>query len=107
MEILKSLFIIIVSLSSFLLIIIILLQRSKSEGLGLAFGSSTGEALFGARAGNVLSRATVVLSIVFMLSALILGILFAKNDNTLMSEIQKDLPAKVNSTDASNSDNEM
>ena len=37
MAILKSLLLVIVVLSSLLLVIIILLQKSKSEGLGLAF----------------------------------------------------------------------
>ncbi len=95
MDILKSLFIIIVSLSSVLLIILILIQRSKNEGLGLAFGSSTGEALFGARAGNVLSRATVFISIIFMISALVLGVLFSKSDRSLMSDIQTEIPVEV------------
>ena len=40
MAILKSLLLVIVVLSS-LLLVIILLQKFKSEGLGLAFGSST------------------------------------------------------------------
>ena len=61
----KTLFIIIEILCCLLLIGIILLQKSKSEGLGLAFGAGAGESLFGARAGNVLSKATVVLGIVF------------------------------------------
>ena len=56
MIILKSLLLIVLVISSIALIGLILLQRSKSEGLGLAFGASTGESLFGARAGNVLSK---------------------------------------------------
>ena len=55
MIILKSILLIVLVISSISLIGLILLQRSKSEGLGLAFGASTGESLFGARAGNVLS----------------------------------------------------
>ena len=60
-----------------LLIGIILLQRSKEQGLGLAFGSGMGEALFGAEAGNVLTKATVILSIVFMLNTIALAKLFS------------------------------
>ena len=85
MMIIKPLLLIVLVISSLSLIGLILLQRSKSEGLGLAFGASTGESLFGARAGNVLSQATVVLGIVFMVCALILGILYAKQDQSLMS----------------------
>jgi preprotein translocase subunit SecG len=84
---LKALFIVIEVLCCILLIGLVLLQRSKNEGLGLAFGAGAGESLFGARAGNVLSKATVVLGIVFIASSLMLGILFAQKDKTLMDEI--------------------
>lgn len=96
---LKALFIVVIVLCSLLLIGLILLQKSKSEGLGLAFGAGAGESLFGARAGNVLSRATVVLGVVFMGSALILGVLFAQEDRTVMDNLESDpaLPAAVQS----------
>ena len=81
---LKTLFIIVEALCCLLLIGLILLQRSKSEGLGLAFGAGAGEALFGARAGNVLSRATVILGIIFLANSLLLGVLFAQKDKPLM-----------------------
>lgn len=84
---LKALFIVVVVICCLLLIGLILLQKSKSEGLGLAFGAGTGESLFGARAGNVLSKATVVLGITFMASALFLGVLFAQQDKTLMDDV--------------------
>ena len=87
MVFLKALFIVIEVLCCFLLIGLVLLQRSKNEGLGLAFGAGAGESLFGARAGNVLSKATVVLGIVFMASTLVLGVLFAQKDKTLMDEV--------------------
>jgi preprotein translocase subunit SecG len=87
MVFLKALFIVIEVLCSILLIGLVLLQRSKNEGLGLAFGAGAGESLFGARAGNVLSRATVVLGIVFMASTLILGVLFAQKDKSILDEI--------------------
>lgn len=86
----KALLIVVLVLSSLLLIGLILLQKSKSEGLGLAFGAGAGESLFGARAGNVLSRATVVLAIVFMVCALGLGVIFAQKDRTLMDNVASD-----------------
>jgi len=84
---LKTLFIVVEVLCCLLLIGLILLQKSKSEGLGLAFGAGAGEALFGARAGNVLSKATVILGIVFMANTLLLGILFAQQEKTLMDDV--------------------
>ena len=91
MSILITLLLIVLVISSLLLIGVILLQRSKSEGLGLAFGASTGESLFGARAGNVLTKITVILGIVFMASALLLGVLYAKKDQPLMDQITTNL----------------
>ena len=83
---LKTLFIVVEVLSCLLLIGLILLQKSKSEGLGLAFGAGAGESLFGARAGNVLSKATVVIGIIFMANTLFLGVLLAQKDKTLMEQ---------------------
>ncbi len=83
---LKALFIVVEVLCCLLLIGLVLLQKSKSEGLGLAFGAGAGESLFGARAGNVLSKATVVLGIIFMANTLLLGVLFAQKDKTLMEQ---------------------
>lgn len=78
MNLIIGLLLVVEVLTSFLLIGIILLQKSKSEGLGMAFGAGAGESLFGARAGNVLSKATVVLGIVFIVTTLLLGMSFAR-----------------------------
>ena len=86
MVFLKALFIVVEVLCCLMLIGLILLQKSKSEGLGLAFGAGAGESLFGARAGNVLSKATVILGIVFLANSLLLGVLFAQKDKTLMEQ---------------------
>ncbi len=81
MQILIGLFIFIEVVCCLLLIVLILLQRSKNEGLGLAFGASAGEALFGARAGNVLTKATVIFGITFLVSTLVLGYLFSAGNS--------------------------
>ena len=83
------LLIIVEVLCCLMLIGLVLLQKSKSEGLGMAFGAGAGESLFGARAGNVLSKATVVLGIVFLANTLALGMLFAQNEKE--SAISKQL----------------
>jgi preprotein translocase subunit SecG len=64
-------------ITAFLLIVVILAQKSKDQGLGMAFGSGMGESLFGSRAGNVLTRMTVTLIIVFTITTVVLGILFS------------------------------
>ena len=92
MVFLKALFIVVEAVCCLLLIGLILLQKSKSEGLGLAFGAGAGESLFGARAGNVLSRATVILGIVFLANSLLLGVLFAQKDKTLIEQAPAPAP---------------
>ena len=73
---LRTLSIIIEILCCLLLTGIILLQKSKSEGLGMAFGSGMGESLFGARAGNVLTKGTVFLALVFIINTVVLGVIY-------------------------------
>ncbi len=80
MAFLRSFLLIVEVLCSVLLIALILMQRSKSEGLGTAFGGGMGESLFGSRAGNVLSKMTVILGIVFLVNTLILGILYTARE---------------------------
>jgi len=64
---------------SLMLIGVILIQRTKSQGLGMALGGQMGEALFGARMGNVLTRVTVILGIVFLVNTTLLAYLGASN----------------------------
>ena len=72
---------------SFLLIGVILLQRSKSSGLGgLAVGAGMGESLFGPRAGNILTRATVVLAIIFLLNTTILALLGPRRQESSIAD---------------------
>ena len=59
---------------SLLLIGIILIQPAKSGGMGAAFGG-IGESVFGAKAGSHLTRATVIMTAVFFVVALILAAL--------------------------------
>ena len=78
LAILRSVLLIVEVLAAFLLVVVILAQKSKDQGLGMAFGSGMGESLFGSRAGNVLTRMTITLATVFMLTTIVLGVLFAR-----------------------------
>jgi preprotein translocase subunit SecG len=69
-------------LVSMLLIFVILLQRSKSQGMGIALGGQMGEQLFGSQMGNVLTRATVVLGIIFFVNTTLLAYLSAGRRTT-------------------------
>ena len=61
-----------------LLIGVILLQRNKGSGAGVSFGGGAAEAVFGAQMGNVLTKSTVILAIVFLANTLALSILVAR-----------------------------
>lgn len=56
-----------------LLAMAVMLQKPKEGGLGGAIGGGMGEAVFGADAGNVLIKTTVVLGAVFLLNTLVLA----------------------------------
>lgn len=54
------------------LMLLVLLQQGKGADMGAAFGGSS-QSLFGASgAGNILSRATTVLAILFMITSILL-----------------------------------
>ena len=58
-----------------MLVGVILIQRTKSQGIGVALGGAMGEQLFGTQMGNVLTKATVILGIVFLINTTILAVL--------------------------------
>lgn len=76
MEIVRYLLIVVEVLCSILLIGAILLQRTKGQGMGgLSFGSAMGESLFGPQVGTVLTKATVILAIVFLVNTTALALM--------------------------------
>ena len=86
MAFLKVVLIIIEVLCSLLLIGVILVQKSKGEGLGMAFGSEMGESLFGARAANVLVKTTIWLGIIFMLNTIFLAKIYSRSQERSVIE---------------------
>ncbi len=57
------------------LLLVVLLQQGKGGDIASAFGGSSSQTAFGARSGaTLLTRATTVLAVLFMLSALALAI---------------------------------
>ena len=57
------------------LIMVVLLQQGKGGSMANAFGGGATQAAFGARSGaTVLSRATTVCAVLFVVGALVLGI---------------------------------
>lgn len=72
-EVLRYILLVIEVVVCLLLIGVVLLQKSKQQGAGMAFGAGVGESLFGAQVTTVLTKATVVLAIVFLLNTTILA----------------------------------
>lgn len=94
MALLKVFLIIVEVVSSLLLIVVILLQKSKGQGLGMAFGAEMGEALFGARAGNVLVKATIWLGVIFLLNTTFLAKLYTRDQSRSLMDAAR-TPASV------------
>jgi len=86
MEILRYILIAVEVICCLLLIGVILLQQSKSQGMGLAFGGGMTESLFGSRAGNVLTKFTVILALVFLANTTLLGILYTEEPDVSVVE---------------------
>ena len=95
MNVIRTLLIILEAACCLALIGLVLLQKSKSEGLGMAFGGGGNDSLFGARAGNVLTKATIGIGILFLVNTLILGILFAGSANESLMDKADMSPAPV------------
>lgn len=82
---------------SIMLIGIVLIQRTKGQGAGLSFGNGA-EAIFGAQMGNVLTRTTVILGILFLINTTILAMIHPESSATksaLDQALEKQEKAKV------------
>ena len=79
MELFIGILTIFLVLDALFLVLLILLQLPKKEaGLGTAFGGGTTDALFGAGAGNVLTKLTTWGAVFFLVAALVLSIVHKK-----------------------------
>jgi preprotein translocase subunit SecG len=64
---------------------VILLQRGKGVGLAGAFGGAGGNSAFGAKTGDVLTWATIVLAIFFLIIACVLNFVFMPLKSNLLA----------------------
>jgi len=60
-------------LLGFLLMFIILLQRGRGGGLAGAFGGAGGQSAFGTRAGDVFTKITIVMAVLWVVLAGVTG----------------------------------
>ncbi|MGE0393228.1 MAG: preprotein translocase subunit SecG [Vicinamibacterales bacterium] len=76
------------------LMLVVLLQQGKGGDIANAFGGGSSQAAFGARSGaTVLSRTTAIAAAVFMIGAVILGIMGQRGPGSVLGTI--DVPAPV------------
>lgn len=82
-------------LLSLMLIAIIFMQKTKGGMGGTAFGGGAGEAIFGSRMGNVLTKATVILGGIFLFNTVLLTILTARQQGggSVMDAVEVAVPA--------------
>jgi len=81
------------------LMLLVLIQLPKKEaGLGLAFGGSAADALFGAGSGTVLTKATKYATVLFFGLAILLGAMqsryHAKSKTQFQQEVEKQTQAE-------------
>ena len=96
MEVIMTILYALVIVVALLLTILILIQPSKSGGFGSVFGG-VGESVFGARAGSHLTKATVVLTVIFFVLALLLASLIGhtRSSRSLVMEVAEEEVAVV------------
>lgn len=74
-------------IASALVVLIILIQPAKGEGLTGAFGSGGNtQALFGVRAGDVMTKATAFIAVFFVITSISLAFLQVKKGSSVMAE---------------------
>lgn len=80
LAVIKFLLVIIEVVVCLLLIGAILIQKTKGYGIGTALGGA-GETVFGAHVGTVLTKATVILGIVFLVTTAFLALVGVRQAN--------------------------
>src|ERR1043166_6655230 len=77
-----------------ILLLVVLLQQGKGD-MAAAFGGGRSQSAFGARAGaTLLSKATAVLAVLFMLGALTLAVIGQPGPGSLMGGVPTAPPLK-------------
>ncbi|HAK54661.1 MAG: preprotein translocase subunit SecG [Vicinamibacterales bacterium] len=78
----------------FFLILVVLLQQGKGGDIAAAFGGGGSQTAFGARgSATVLTKATTVLGVLFIVGALTLAIIGQRGPGSLLSGVGGPAPA--------------
>ena len=83
-------------INCFVLMFVILLQQGKGGDIASAFGGGSSQAAFGARSGaTVLSRATTVCAVLFVVGAIVLGIMGQRGPGSVVGGRAAPAPASA------------
>lgn len=82
---------------SLVLIAVILLQAGRGGSLAETFGGGAAQSIFGTSASKVLTKATTVCAVTFILTSIALGILSARKSESLMKSAPVSIPAATTS----------
>jgi preprotein translocase subunit SecG len=78
------------------LMLVILLQQGKGGDIANAFGGGSSQTAFGARSGaTVLSRATTVCAVLFVVGAIVLGIIGQRGPGSVVGGRSQQAPASA------------
>ena len=81
--------------SCLLLLLSVLLQQGKGGDMASAFGGGGSQTAFGARAGaSVLTRASSILGALFMIGAIVLGIMGQRGPSSLLRGVSTPPPVE-------------
>src|SRR3954467_8664439 len=88
-------------LNCLLLILLVLIQLPKKEaGAGLAFGAGATDALFGAGSGNALTKLTKYCAGIFVILAMVIGMLNVRANHESTSAVRQAIAASKPNTGA-------
>jgi preprotein translocase subunit SecG len=83
-----ALFVVLLVIVSLCLIGVVLIQSGRGAGLSGAFGMGEGQAVFGSRAADVLTKATEVFAIAFMILCLLVTWQSKHSQDSLMMSVR-------------------
>jgi len=86
-------------IASILIIIMVLLQAGKGSSLGAALGGGSSQTMFGPTgSGNILTKITTGLAIVFMITSISLAYMSGKStSSSVVDKVKQEAPLKTDS----------
>ena len=91
LSIIGTFLLVIFAITAVLIVILVMLQDEQGEGFGGLFGGGGGGSTFGATGGSVLAKATTILGVLFMITALAVAMAYKSGESdNVISESRAD-----------------